>query len=334
MNTKICRKCKQEKILSEFNKDASRKDGLKKYCRSCTKLLRRKTRENKAKAEGRTMKPYVEKKFSAITDEELLAHLVNFYNKYKRAPVTSDFENKNNELPNMKTYYRHFKYNRTENKVNGWNDILKLAGISPLNLRNFWSAWQYLVELAAQKLEGECLFQYTGFSSSFKPDIYIPSKDKIIDAATSNYKDKHKIKQLALANKYVSNVEYWCLLNNSKGINSPNLKYVFSDEIIERLTKINEISLANDIKNLNSIYNNLCTDYKKHRKEYCIKKIQEFYIEYKRIPKMKDLLNNPKYPSSGNISDLFGSFNKAIKEAGFTPNDSIIEKNRKSALKI
>ena len=326
--------CKKLKPFSDYNKCSSRKDGVQKNCRDCNKLLNRLNKEKRAKAEGRVMKPYVEKKFSTITDEELLSHLVNFYNKYKRAPVTSDFENKNNELPNMKTYYRHFKYNRTENKVNGWNDILKLAGISPLNLKNFWSAWQYLVELAAQKLEGECLFQYTGFSSSFKPDIYVPSKDKIIDAATSNYKDKHKIKQLALASKYVSNVEYWCLLDKSKGINSPNLKYVFSDEIIERLTKINEISLADDIKNLNLIYNKLCDDYKKHRKKYCIKKIQEFYATYNRVPTTRDFINNPDYPSATTLTSLFGRFSYAIIKAGFTPNNFITEENRKSTLKI
>lgn len=35
METKICRKCKEEKELSEFSKDKSRKDGLYCYCKKC-----------------------------------------------------------------------------------------------------------------------------------------------------------------------------------------------------------------------------------------------------------------------------------------------------------
>ncbi|MGL5574871.1 MAG: hypothetical protein ACRDCW_04860 [Sarcina sp.] len=326
MNTKLCRKCKKEKKLSEFNKCISRNDNLKKYCRDCTKLLRRKTRENKAQIEGRTMKPYIEKKFTHITDDELLDHLRNFYKIHKRAPVTSDFENKNNELPNMKTYYRHFKYNRIENKVNGWNDILELAGISPLNAKNFWTAWQYIVEKAVLLLEGECLFQYHGFSKDFKPDIYIPSKNKIIDAAVSNYIDKHKKLQFEKGIKYVDSIEYWCLIKKSKGLQFEGLKYVFADEIIERLISIKEFNLANEIKNINIHYTQLCEDYKYHRKQYCIKKIQEFYIKYNRPPIMKDLSHNPLYPSAANISDLFGSFNKGIIAAGFIPNDPIAKK--------
>ena len=321
MNFKNCMYCKELKPFSEYNKCTSRRDGVQKNCRDCNKLLNRLNKEKKALSEGRVMKPYIERKFTTITDEELLSHLVNFYEKHKRAPVTSDFENRNNELPNMKTYYRHFKYNRSKNKVSSWNDILELAEISPLNLKNFWSAWQYLVEKATTILEGDCLFQYNGFSNDFKPDIYIPSKNKIIDAATSNYIDKHKKQQFEKSKQYVDFVEYWCLLKKTKGLNIDGLKYVYSTEIIERLIAINEFKLANEIKNINTQYNELCESYKKHRKAYCIKKIQEFYIEYQRAPMMKDLLHNPKYPSSTTIANLFGTFNNAIREAGFIPNE-------------
>ena len=328
MDSKICRRCKEEKILSDYNKCKSRKDGFQKNCRDCTKKLRRATRENKAKVEGRVMKPYVEKKFSAITDDELLDHIKRFYSIYKRAPVTSDFENRNNDLPNMKTYYRHFKYNVIGSKVDSWNDILQLAGISPLNHRNFWAAWQYLVEKAALILEGDCLFQYHGFAKDFRPDIYVPSKNKIIDAAISNYTHKHKKSQYQKSITYVDSVEYWCLLKKSKGFNFQSLTYVYSDEIIKRLLSVNEISLANDIKNINTTYNELCENYKKHRKDYCIKKIQEFYFENNLLPKSKDFSHNPKYPSFSNVSDLFGTFNNAIRIAGFIPNEPICKKHR------
>ena len=35
METKICRTCKQEKLLSEFNKDKRQKDGYATQCKEC-----------------------------------------------------------------------------------------------------------------------------------------------------------------------------------------------------------------------------------------------------------------------------------------------------------
>jgi superfamily II helicase len=37
METKVCRKCKEEKPLSEFNKNKGKKDGLHCWCRDCVK---------------------------------------------------------------------------------------------------------------------------------------------------------------------------------------------------------------------------------------------------------------------------------------------------------
>ena len=36
---KTCRKCRQEKDISEFNKDKSKKNGYKNICKNCTKLV-------------------------------------------------------------------------------------------------------------------------------------------------------------------------------------------------------------------------------------------------------------------------------------------------------
>lgn len=66
--------------------------------------------------------------------------------------------------------------------------------------------------------------------------LYVPSKHKVIDAVTSNYDHKHKVKQYNKAVAKGASVEYWCLKKNNKtGLDFPNLKYVFADEIIERL---------------------------------------------------------------------------------------------------
>ena len=253
MKEKQCRYCKVIKPLNKFSLDSSKKDGHQKYCKDCNKILNRQYKERKAAKEGRTMKAYEPKKYSTVTDEELLQFIRNFYKEYKRPPLTCDFEN-TTKYPHFKTYYRHFKYYRKENKLSSWNDILELAGVSPLNMRDLWSAWQYLVEKSAQLLEGDCLFQYCGFSLNFKPDIYIPSKNKIIDAATSNYKDEHKLKQYKKGIQYVDTIEYWCLnKNNTPGYDFPKLKYIFADEIIERLNDINDEVITRIKQNLDDI---------------------------------------------------------------------------------
>jgi hypothetical protein len=46
MATKVCRKCKKEKDLCDFNKSKERKDGHKIYCKECTRADRRVYRLN------------------------------------------------------------------------------------------------------------------------------------------------------------------------------------------------------------------------------------------------------------------------------------------------
>lgn len=42
MKNKICTKCKQEKLLSEFNKHSNHKDGLQSQCKECIKKIKQK----------------------------------------------------------------------------------------------------------------------------------------------------------------------------------------------------------------------------------------------------------------------------------------------------
>ena len=194
-------------------------------------------------------------------------------------------------------------------------------------MRDLWSAWQYLVEKSAQLLEGDCLFQYCGFSLNFKPDIYIPSKNKIIDAATSNYKDEHKLKQYKKGIQYVDAIEYWCLnKNNTPGYDFPNLKYIFADELIERLSALGQFKLCEDIKNLYSIYENFNDSYIAHRKEYIINKLKKFHKINGRAPFHRELSCNPEYPSSTTVCNVFGSLNNAIIAAGLEINRKGIPK--------
>jgi hypothetical protein len=152
-----CKYCKEIKELPEFNLNNSSKDGHQKYCKECNKYLNRKYKERKASNEGRVMLPYKSMQYSTISDDELLQIIKNFFIEFKRAPTTCDFDN-TDKYPHFKTYYRHFIYYKPGTKVSSWNDILELAGVTPLDFKDFWSAWQYLVEKSASILEGDCLF--------------------------------------------------------------------------------------------------------------------------------------------------------------------------------
>ena len=37
LDTKVCSKCKVEKLLSEFNRSCATKDGHTRYCKSCSR---------------------------------------------------------------------------------------------------------------------------------------------------------------------------------------------------------------------------------------------------------------------------------------------------------
>jgi len=61
--TKICSKCKQTKELNQFNKDKTRKNGLRYWCKNCVKEYHYKNyRENLEKYEEKSRRYYQENK--------------------------------------------------------------------------------------------------------------------------------------------------------------------------------------------------------------------------------------------------------------------------------
>lgn len=113
MSYKLCRKCNTIKSVLEFNKSNPQKDGLQKYCSVCTKKFSRQNKERKALILGKPIKPYEEKIFSRITDEQLLDYIRKFNVENGRPPTTYDFE-RNPDYPTAYTFYRHFKYKSGE----------------------------------------------------------------------------------------------------------------------------------------------------------------------------------------------------------------------------
>lgn len=321
METKLCRRCNVVKLRGDFNNNKTVHDGLQKYCRDCTKKFSRQNKERKAASEGRTMKPYKEMRFSQITEEELLAYLRKFTEENGRPPTTEDLEN-NDDYPCAYTYYRRFNYKtNARNKLENWNAILVRAGIDVLDYFSLWRAWEYLVECCVQVFESDYLFQYTGLTNEYIPDIVIPSKKLIIDALTSNYSTKHKQNQYKHAKKSGYAIEFWCLYRTTKnGINKPDVTYVFADELIERLKPYGQAELITKIKKILQNHEQYVQEKKAHKQAYLKSKLLEYTELTGRIPVTRDFINNPDFPSTTTYTNYFGTFSKALEFAGLLDN--------------
>lgn len=317
MITKHCRRCDTTKIQTDFNKSRSARDGLQKYCRECTRMFSRQNKERNAARDRRTMKPYQEQKFASISEEELLNYLRKFTEENDRPPTTEDLEN-NPDYSCAYTYYRRFIYKASkEKKVENWNAILNLADIDIVDYFSLWRAWEYLVERSVQVFESDYLFQYAGLSDDFRPDIVIPSKKLIIDAATSNYSSKLKKRQYENARMFGYDVEYWCLYKTTaNGLNQANLKYVFADEIIARLKTYGEAELIQKIELIHQKHKDYQNERLFYKKEYYKSKLNEFVEKFNRNPTTRDFINNADFPSTTSLCTAFGSFNKALEYAG------------------
>jgi hypothetical protein len=69
---KECRKCNEEKELTEFHKETANKDGLVSHCKSCRKVIHKEYRENNKKKLKAQSKEYRENNIEKIktTDKE------------------------------------------------------------------------------------------------------------------------------------------------------------------------------------------------------------------------------------------------------------------------
>lgn len=313
---RVCLTCEIAKPHEEMVKAKGRTDGIRSTCKECRKNETRIRREQNAFKDGRVKLPYKEKPFSNLSDDELLAHLRRFQSEFGRPPSSTDLEN-NPDFPHAYTYYRRFKYWNKINPAKGWMDILKLAGLEPLDYEKVWTAWEYLVTLACERIYTDCLYQSANIIPNYRPDIIVEKEKLIIDAATSNYQHKHKKIQYQKATKAGYRVEYWCLYRTTEnGINEENLKYVFVDEIIEKLVTIKQHELATHMQNLLEQHDHYTEQIFEYKRQYIKARLVEIYNNLSKTPKMSQLKNIKGAPSAAQITRIFTSYNKALEYAG------------------
>ena len=125
METKVCTKCKEEKELSEFYKNKSKKCGLERGCKSCKAVYDKeysKNNKEKIKQRGRD---YREKNKDKLKERRKKYHEANketenkksseYYakNKEKISLQSKHYRNKNRDR--RKKYIREYTYDKSQN---------------------------------------------------------------------------------------------------------------------------------------------------------------------------------------------------------------------------
>jgi len=115
MNTKVCTKCKEEKPLTEFHKDSSKKDGMQIHCKSCRKQHYQENREHRLdyfkryRQENREQRSEYNRQWRQENREQML----DYFKRYRQ-------ENREQRLEYEKHYRRenrdYFKRYRQENR--------------------------------------------------------------------------------------------------------------------------------------------------------------------------------------------------------------------------
>lgn len=107
-NIKKCTKCQEEKSLNDFNKDRTKKDGLRPICKSCTsKQQKQYAQKNKVKI-AEYQKEYAKKNQQALRENKKRHYLKNKDKIIKRVNSWHKQNYKNNHLYKLKCIIRRY----------------------------------------------------------------------------------------------------------------------------------------------------------------------------------------------------------------------------------
>lgn len=107
-NIKKCTKCQEEKSLNDFNKDRTKKDGLRPICKSCTgKQQKRYAQKNKVKI-AEYQKEYAKKNQQALRENKKRHYLKNKDKIIKRVNSWHKQNYENNHLYKLKCIIRRY----------------------------------------------------------------------------------------------------------------------------------------------------------------------------------------------------------------------------------
>jgi hypothetical protein len=109
MQTKICSKCKKIKSIEDFNKDRTKKDGLRSSCKKCTQILNRQYHINNIEVRNKKSREYYKK------NEEKLKEYQKEYRK-NNPEKTREYQKefRLNNPKKVKEYSKEYRKNNIE----------------------------------------------------------------------------------------------------------------------------------------------------------------------------------------------------------------------------
>ena len=145
METKVCKKCLVDKLLSDFNKNKNTNDGLQVNCKICNKEYKKQYYiDNKDKILEKHKEYYIENKKIIIERVKIWGD----NNKDKIGQYKKDYVEKNRDFINLKMIQRKkddpilklkMLYRSKTNKILGSNreSTFDLIGCSPSELKSY-----------------------------------------------------------------------------------------------------------------------------------------------------------------------------------------------------
>ena len=132
MEKKVCRKCKENKEVCEFNKDRNKKDGISTLCRECTKISNENYRNNNI-----VKYKEIQKKYRDSNKEKESIRRVLWYNdnRDKRLLYAIEYEKSRKKTDPI---YKLIRITRSRinnflknNKITKQNKTFDIVGCSP-----------------------------------------------------------------------------------------------------------------------------------------------------------------------------------------------------------
>jgi hypothetical protein len=113
METKICSKCKEEKLYIYFGKDKRRKDGYRLHCNDCRKLESKIYRDKHPEKRKKTISKYYSNNKEIIKEKHLNYKSLN-HEKIKEIKNNSYHKNKDKHKERIKQYRQTKKKERAK----------------------------------------------------------------------------------------------------------------------------------------------------------------------------------------------------------------------------
>lgn len=253
-------------------------------------------------------------KKASYSRNELLEIISSLSITLKRTPVASDL---GRPYPSYPTFVDEF---------GSWEKALSAAGLKMSEgiYGKKSRLWERKCEEISLILYPDAILQKT-FNGIGRPDIYVPSKNLIIDAKHSSYfvpgKSDAQIKSYL---KVAKTIQLWCIFKTvEKSI--PNVEYIYAPQLQIELKQKGYLQLAKEVgrfldtSDFSSVYFGTIT------KREVIQMLQIWAEKSGHTPSIRELSASPNLISSSTIRKLFGSYNEAIKAAGLSPNVSGIK---------